>query len=293
MSSTIDTKQLSAVGEIFDFFIASATDAIKINFPDIAGKNFHFSTGHIEGIEDLGKFKDRQLIVSKLNYNIYGEKNPLFVLSPREIAAQCADMLTGGDGTGVDPQSLTEVQINAYGGLIASLLESLERFFADAYEEYNIKLDIAKSYAINTPEKYDEIFDNTEPKLCVELSIVLGKKNKYQLYIVVQESHILKSLKHLKLVDEDVSGGVVNLENIGRISDIWVKLEVRLGDAKIPLKRVLELDSGSIIELTTAENADVGVLVDNVEIAKAQIVAVEGNFGIKITKILEKNILRK
>ncbi len=66
-----------------------------------------------------------------------------------------------------------------------------------------------------------------------------------------------------------------------------IKLEVSgiAGCAKMPLAKVLRLGTGSVVELDKEVGEDVDVLVNGKQVAKAEIVAVGQQYGLRVTKI--------
>lgn len=81
----------------------------------------------------------------------------------------------------------------------------------------------------------------------------------------------------------------IGQENLDRIANVEVVLTAELGDQKVPLKNVLEYVSGTIVKLNKKNNESINIYLDNVLIAKGEIVAVNKNFGVKITEIVDLN----
>ncbi|MBN2781692.1 MAG: flagellar motor switch protein FliY [Campylobacterales bacterium] len=75
------------------------------------------------------------------------------------------------------------------------------------------------------------------------------------------------------------------MNNISLIMDVKLPVKVRIGKKKMLLKDVLNMDIGSVIELNQLANDPLEVLVDNNVIALGEVVIVDGNFGVQITKI--------
>lgn len=68
--------------------------------------------------------------------------------------------------------------------------------------------------------------------------------------------------------------------------DIPLKVSVILGRTKRPLKEVLSLTPGAIVELSAQVNEPVEILVNGTLIARGEVVAVNENFGVRITDII-------
>ncbi|MGB9903154.1 MAG: flagellar motor switch phosphatase FliY [Desulfotomaculales bacterium] len=68
--------------------------------------------------------------------------------------------------------------------------------------------------------------------------------------------------------------------------DIPLRVSVVLGRTKRPIKEVLGLTPGAIVELSSQVNEPVEILVNGTLIAKGEVVAVNENFGVRITSIV-------
>ncbi len=71
--------------------------------------------------------------------------------------------------------------------------------------------------------------------------------------------------------------------------DVELPVSVSFGRAHLPLKEVLKLTSGSIIELNRTVIEPVEVIVNNCVIARGEVVVVEGNYGVRIQQIVSRN----
>jgi len=78
--------------------------------------------------------------------------------------------------------------------------------------------------------------------------------------------------------------GVVN--DIDLIMDIPVQLTVELGRTKIPIRHILQLAQGSVVELDGLAGEPMDVLVNGCLIAQGEVVVVNEKFGIRLTDIV-------
>lgn len=76
--------------------------------------------------------------------------------------------------------------------------------------------------------------------------------------------------------------------NLNMLMDIPLQVTVELGRTNRSVKEVLELSSGSIIELDKLAGEPVDILVNSRLIAKGEVVVIDENFGVRITDILSK-----
>lgn len=78
----------------------------------------------------------------------------------------------------------------------------------------------------------------------------------------------------------------VNEANIGLILDVPLQVTVELGRAKKTIKEILELTSGSIVELDKLAGEPVDIFVNGKFLAKGEVVVIDENFGVRITDIV-------
>lgn len=81
-------------------------------------------------------------------------------------------------------------------------------------------------------------------------------------------------------------GTAEGAQDIDLILDIPVTLTVELGRTKIPIKHILQLAQGSVIELDALAGEPMDVLVNGCLIAQGEVVVVNEKFGIRLTDIV-------
>ncbi len=81
-------------------------------------------------------------------------------------------------------------------------------------------------------------------------------------------------------------GGDSEDERIGLILDIPVQVTVELGRTKLPIRNLLQLAQGSVVELDGMAGEPMDVLVNGCLIAQGEVVVVNDKFGIRLTDII-------
>jgi flagellar motor switch protein FliN/FliY len=81
------------------------------------------------------------------------------------------------------------------------------------------------------------------------------------------------------------TGGAAG-NDINMILDIPVQLTVELGRTRIPIKHILQLAQGSVVELDALAGEPMDVLVNGYLIAQGEVVVVNDKFGIRLTDIV-------
>jgi flagellar motor switch protein FliN/FliY len=100
---------------------------------------------------------------------------------------------------------------------------------------------------------------------------------------------------------DDESGGVLSgksprpfsssnadarINDINMVLDIPVQLSVELGRTKVPIKHILQLGQGSVVELDALAGEPMDVLVNGYLIAQGEVVVVNDKFGIRLTDVV-------
>ncbi|PWU68863.1 MULTISPECIES: flagellar motor switch phosphatase FliY [Gracilibacillus] len=76
--------------------------------------------------------------------------------------------------------------------------------------------------------------------------------------------------------------------NLDLLLDIPLQVTVELGRTKRNVKEILELTSGSILELDKLAGEPVDILVNHKLIAQGEVVVIDENFGVRVTDIVSK-----
>ncbi len=74
--------------------------------------------------------------------------------------------------------------------------------------------------------------------------------------------------------------------NLSMVLDVPVSLAVELGSCQLPMREVLQLNAGSVVQLDKPADAPVELLVNGKLVARGEVVVVEERFGVKITEVL-------
>jgi len=74
--------------------------------------------------------------------------------------------------------------------------------------------------------------------------------------------------------------------DIDLVLDIPVQLSVELGRTKLPIRNLLQLAQGSVVELDGLAGEPMDVLVNGCLIAQGEVVVVNEKFGIRLTDVI-------
>lgn len=82
------------------------------------------------------------------------------------------------------------------------------------------------------------------------------------------------------------AGSSGEFNDINMVLDIPVQLSVELGRTKVPIKYILQLGQGSVVELDALAGEPMDVLVNGYLIAQGEVVVVNDKFGIRLTDVV-------
>ena len=74
--------------------------------------------------------------------------------------------------------------------------------------------------------------------------------------------------------------------NLEVILDVPVTLSMEVGRTRIPIRNLLQLNQGSVVELDRAAGEPLDVFVNGTLVAHGEVVVVNEKFGIRLTDVL-------
>ena len=105
------------------------------------------------------------------------------------------------------------------------------------------------------------------------------------------ESDVL--LQGAESVESDKSADDAPFENLSLDSDLLrnipVTISVEVGRTSLPIKALMQLTQGSVVELDRLAGEALDLLVNNTLVAQGEIVLVNERYGIRLTQIVPKS----
>jgi flagellar motor switch protein FliN/FliY len=92
----------------------------------------------------------------------------------------------------------------------------------------------------------------------------------------------VQSAEFSELGDEPRGSGL----SLDLVLDISMPVTVELGRASMSVKDLLQLRTGSVVELNRMAGEPVDLYVRDVRFARGEVVVVDNNFGLRITEIM-------
>jgi flagellar motor switch protein FliN/FliY len=99
---------------------------------------------------------------------------------------------------------------------------------------------------------------------------------------------LFESLIPVKQQEEKLPAPAVNSKKLDLLLDVEMPVSVSIGRAQMPLKDVVKLTTGSVVELSRNVSEPVDIVVNNCIVARGDVVVVDGNFGVRIREVLSR-----
>jgi len=282
----LNKLEIEATNKFIQNFVDSAVKTLSHNLDKDVYKKIEFFINSSAEIKTLNEFKNSNILY-KLDYSEGIGASRLGVLVPEELISSISDVLMGGAGEGPYSGSLTELELNAAGDLGKKIFGDIENTFKRFYTK---DFGLSTTPLILTKEmpRYDEEFESSEFDFLIDQTFRINEEKEYTIALLLKSTDLKKTLTSLEIL----RGGTSEKNNfrtnidIGQLSDVKIDITAELGSTRIPVKSALELVRGSLVRLDTLNNSDIKVFANDIEVARAQVVAVGDNFGLKITKII-------
>jgi flagellar motor switch protein FliN/FliY len=88
--------------------------------------------------------------------------------------------------------------------------------------------------------------------------------------------------------EEDIPFEQLNLDN-ELLQNIPISISVVVGKTSLPIKALVKLTQGSVIELDRLAGEPLDLMVNNTLVARGEIVLVNEKYGIRLTQIVPKS----
>ncbi len=98
------------------------------------------------------------------------------------------------------------------------------------------------------------------------------------------------SVKHIELTEVSSQANeevVLSSREFKLVKSVPVEVDVSLGTSSVTLKQLFALKAGEVLSLNKQVDEPVNLVVDGHVVAMGNLVAVDGQFGIEITEIME------
>jgi len=193
------------------------------------------------------------------------------------LAAKCLRQPTGDYGEEQSRAVLRFVQDGA------------NAFCSAVAEEYGIFAITASSTSESSsdPSNVEEMGATDDTGNRISILIYLNPALTEALSLRVEAGGSARTAEDAQTMDDHTKEGKAIAEqfNLTLVMDVELNVTLRFGQRQLALREVLELTSGSVVELDRQVDEPVELLLEGKVIAKGEAVVIDGNYGLRVTEV--------
>ena len=105
------------------------------------------------------------------------------------------------------------------------------------------------------------------------------------------DGELHRGLERLARVAAAAEASGIKSGNLGLVMDVELNVTLRFGQRQLLLREVMDLASGSVVELDREVDEPVELVLDGRVIARGEAVIVDGNYGVRVTEVLHPMVI--
>lgn len=283
----MNDTQHDSIGDFFQIFTQSVTKTLSKNLDTDICNKIQFAMESLSAIQNVENLKENNVIY-KIDYATGNNQGNLIILIPEELIAIISDVLTGGTGEGSYKGSLSEIETNSILNMLEKVFKEIESDFKKQHEQ-SLAFSADPILLLKEMPNYSINDDDSSFDFSISNTLSLNSNKDFTIDVLTNFVALEKFMDDLGFSKSggQKKKGLMALD-IKCLADVKIHITAELGRTRVPIKHALELVRGSLVQLDTINNSDIKVFANGVEFAYAQVVAIEENFGLKITKIVSK-----
>jgi len=92
----------------------------------------------------------------------------------------------------------------------------------------------------------------------------------------------------MMMMDQKKNALTADSQNLDLLMNVPLQVTAELGKCKMAVSDILKLGTGSIVELDRLAGGPVDLLVNSKLVARGEVVAIDDNFGVRVTELIQK-----
>lgn len=290
-----DDSKKEQLTKLLNFALPEAGKAISL----LLNKEVQISIGDAADV----KAAENAIAVDEENQSLFTaafsqpENTALAILASKKLAWTISDLMTGGEGAWSDEVAAGEIKLTAFAESVNQTLSTLSEKLKAKNSEASLEIEegaleqnekIAETVAFNAKFAIaDLIEEDFHLELNTELAEFLADNFADASEMQCKDSREggVSSVEFARNNEHITSSKANPGQNLNLLMDIRMGLTVELGRSEMPLKEILKLTKGSVIELDRLSGEPVDLFVNNKLIARGEVVVIDDNFGLRITQL--------
>jgi flagellar motor switch protein FliN/FliY len=205
---------------------------------------------------------------------LFGEGSVLWVIAGRDLWETAGRLVLGG----ISSDSVTDEDCRStWNEIIGQAMKGV----AEA-----LSADLAQDLTIQNGEAIDGEPDIDAQGAAIEI------RNSVQIFRirVAWTSSFAEAFpaKELRSVTRLTTPEAATSKTLDLLMDISLQVSVSFGKTSMQIRDVLNLNTGSVVELDRLVSEPVEVIVNNCVIARGEVVVVDGNYGVRIIQLASR-----
>ncbi len=213
------------------------------------------------------------------------------ILLDQDTAASYASFLRGEAYSDVDENIITDIR-----PALEAIVQGICVAVGNMRNDPVVASGLAIRYQLFNPPQ-----NLSKSSELIRVNVALSGEEMSGTVIWIMDAEMAYAVTGMQLPEEADEGPYEQVSGSGRshapsdgsdpgslelLLDIPLEISVELGRVKMLVKDVIDLGTGSIIEIDKAAGEPVDVLVNGRLVARGEVVVIEDNFGVRITEIL-------
>lgn len=316
----MDEMNISAICEVMNQMMGASSTALS----ELLSKTVNISTPISFEIEDAETFKDKyfgereSMVVIRFDLSIADRMQSEFInLMPIELARELvtgffpdgvpdssessdAEDAPADSGAASEPQIAEEQPDDGQKELAAASADMPAAEPAPQAAETRADAQPQKTEPVLAPAQTPGVQPQAAPADTAMMQQMMDmmrqqlELQQQQLAQMQQKASEPKQIKVSSMAQPSIHSDTEEIDpeaNLDLVMGVPLEVSVEIGRTKQLVKDILELNKGSLVVLDKLAGEQVDVFVNGQCIAKGDVVVVEDNFGVRITEILQDEIV--
>jgi flagellar motor switch protein FliN/FliY len=266
---------------------------ISLSVSDAVGKSITFSSPLTVAARTADMYAEISAPMMVVQFSFSGlPESTQAVLLPPETVLSLAELVTGNEVDEVDDNVVSDVR-----SVMEAVVQGVCLAAGQATGDTVVASGLVIRHQILTfPPNLQRREELARTQVAISADglngTVIWLSDEDTVHYLLGRTTIEEQPEEMPFAQADASFGVQSRPNfddgggIDRLMDIPLEISVELGRVKMLVKDVVELGTGSIVEIEKAAGEPVDVMVNGRLVARGEVVVIEDNFGVRVTEIL-------
>lgn len=170
---------------------------------------------------------------------------------------------------------------------LLGLINAAGNQFSTGLTEEYANFSVAPAAIVGQPDKQPNTMESTmgdEEGTRVTMRMYIDAALSESLFLHSQvENAVASSTK--SATTASAAPAKAEAINLGLVMDVELNVTLRFGQRQLTLREVLDLTTGSVVELDRQVEEPVELLLDGAVIARGEAVVIDGNYGLRVTEV--------